>query len=199
MSRVRTNLSCGGPASFLSLVVEGSTRQSATAATRIAASAGSAAKTALAICSAVSMSMRSTPAGVSNATGPATSVTLAPASAAAEAIANPCRPDERLAITRTGSIGSCVGPAVTTMCLPLKSSLAAELRGRGTAGGGGGGDLSCIDGQRNRLEHAIEILQHFDGRDAHHPNVLTCQPIVSRDVSLGAIAAIVRFTIDFDS
>ena len=40
MSRVGTKLSLGGPSPFLSFVERGSTRQSATAATRIAASAG---------------------------------------------------------------------------------------------------------------------------------------------------------------
>ena len=39
----RHEISCGGPSPFLSLLGAGSTRQSATAATRIAASAGSAA------------------------------------------------------------------------------------------------------------------------------------------------------------
>ena len=53
MSRVGTNFSRGGPSPFLSLVGDGSTRQSATAATRTAASAGSAPKTASAIRSAV--------------------------------------------------------------------------------------------------------------------------------------------------
>ena len=33
-------------------------------------------------------------------------------------MAKPCLPEERLAITRTGSIGSWVGPAVTMTCLP---------------------------------------------------------------------------------
>ena len=51
-------------------------------------------------------------------TGPAISVTRAPAWAAAAAMAKPCLPDERLAITRTGSIGSWVGPAVIRTCLP---------------------------------------------------------------------------------
>ena len=102
----------------------------------------------------------------------AMSVTRAPASAAAAAIAKPWRPDERLAITRTGSIGSHVGPAVTRTCLPLKSSLAAELRGRGTAEGGGGGELSCIDCRRDGLEHTVEVLQHVDSRDAHDLNAL---------------------------
>ena len=64
MSRVGSELELGRAVAFLELVGEGSTRQSATAATRIAASAGSDVMTASAICSAVSTSTRSTPAGV---------------------------------------------------------------------------------------------------------------------------------------
>jgi hypothetical protein len=61
----------------------------------IAASQGRAVITASAICSAVSTSTRITPVGVFSATGAAPRVTLAPASAAAAAMAKPCRPDER--------------------------------------------------------------------------------------------------------
>ena len=46
------------------------------------------------------------PPGVGSATGPAIRVTRAPAFAAAAAMAKPCLPEERLAMTRTGSIGS---------------------------------------------------------------------------------------------
>ena len=73
--------------------------------------------------------MRVTPAGVSKATGPATKVTRAPASAAAAAMANPWRPEERLAMTRTGSIGSWVGPAVTRMWRPASPGYAAPAAG----------------------------------------------------------------------
>ena len=37
-------------------------------------------------------------------------------------MAKPCLPEERLAMTRTGSIGSWVGPAVTRMCLPFSAT-----------------------------------------------------------------------------
>ena len=73
-------------------------RQSATAATMIATSAGSAASTAASISRAVSTSIRVTPAGVGRCTGPATSVTRAPACAAAAAMAKPCLPEDRLAM-----------------------------------------------------------------------------------------------------
>ena len=73
-------------------------RQSATAATMTAASTGNAALTAAAISSALSTSIRSTPGGVASATGPETSVTRAPAAAAAAAIAKPCFPLDRLAM-----------------------------------------------------------------------------------------------------
>ena len=66
---------------------------------------------------AVPTSMRRTPRGVGRCTGPATSVTSAPASAAARAIAKPILPLERLVMPRTGSIGSKVGPAVISTAL----------------------------------------------------------------------------------
>src|SRR5690625_7735514 len=47
-------------------------------------------------------------------------VTLAPARAAASAIAKPILPEERLVITRTGSMASLVGPAVSKRLLPCK-------------------------------------------------------------------------------
>ena len=75
---------------------------------------GSAPRTASAISSAVVTFTRSTPPGVARLTGPATSRTRCPAAAAAAAIANPILPDERLLRYRTGSIGSRVGPAVTS-------------------------------------------------------------------------------------
>ena len=53
--------------------------------------------------------------------GPTTSVTAAPRSNASAATANPILPVERFPTKRTGSIGSHVGPAVTTMRLPARS------------------------------------------------------------------------------
>ena len=50
--------------------------------------------------------MRDTPRGVGSATGPATSVTSAPASCAARAIAKPILPLDRLVMPRTGSMAS---------------------------------------------------------------------------------------------
>ena len=73
-------------------------RQSATAAAKIATSAGSAASTAASISRAVSTCTVFTPAGSGNVTGPETSVTSAPAAAAARAMAWPCLPEERLAM-----------------------------------------------------------------------------------------------------
>ena len=61
-----------------------------------------------------------TPAGVGSDTGPLISVNSAPASRAARATAYPIRPELVLVITRTGSIGSSVGPAVTTTRLPAR-------------------------------------------------------------------------------
>ena len=62
--------------------------------------------------------MRRTPRGVDRCTGPATSVTSAPASRAARAIAKPILPLDRLVMPRTGSIGSKVGPAVMSTRWP---------------------------------------------------------------------------------
>ncbi len=70
------------------------------------------------ISAAVSTSRRSTPAGVARCTGPAMSVTSAPASRAASATAKPILPELRLLMNRTGSIGSRVGPAVTSTRRP---------------------------------------------------------------------------------
>ena len=54
-------------------------------------------------------------------------------------MAKPCLPDERLAITRTGSIGSWVGPAVTMTCLPASGPgppSAASIAARIASGSG---------------------------------------------------------------
>ena len=74
------------------------TRQSATAAAKIATSTGSARSTACSISRAVTTGTTVTPGGSGKFTGPLTSVTAAPARAAAAAMAWPCLPDERLAI-----------------------------------------------------------------------------------------------------
>ncbi len=74
-----------------------STRQSATAAAKTAASAGSAACTAPSISRAVSTFRTVTPSGSGAVAGPETSTTSAPRSRSAAAIAAPCRPEERFA------------------------------------------------------------------------------------------------------
>ena len=73
-------------------------RQSATAATKIAASAGRSCSTASRISRAVSTWIVVTPAGSGIVTGPETRRTSAPSLASAAAIAWPCLPDERLAM-----------------------------------------------------------------------------------------------------
>jgi hypothetical protein len=70
-------------------------RQSATAAAKMPASAGSAASTARSMPRAVSTCTVFTPGGSGKVTGPVTSVTSAPAAAAARAIAWPCLPEDR--------------------------------------------------------------------------------------------------------
>ena len=79
------------------------------------------------IAAAVTVSIRSTPYGVASADGPATIRTAAPRRHAARAIANPILPDERLVTNRTGSIGSCVGPAVTRTFSPARSCVESIL------------------------------------------------------------------------
>ena len=86
-----------------------------------ASASATASATAAAISLAVTAGTTSTPAGVDTAEGAAIRVTLAPRSRAASARAKPILPDERLVMTRTGSMGSCVPPAVTTMRRPARS------------------------------------------------------------------------------
>ncbi len=74
------------------------TRQSATAAAKIAISAGNAASTRCSMSRADSTRITVTPAGSRKSTGPETSVTSAPAACAAAAMAKPCLPEERLAM-----------------------------------------------------------------------------------------------------
>ena len=121
------NLRTGSPfLSFLILLASiRSTRQSATAAAAIKTSAGRDCWTAASISLAVSTQINCTPTGGGIETGPLTKTTSAPACAAARAIACPCLPDDRLAINRTGSIGSCVGPEVTMTFFPSRGRLFA--------------------------------------------------------------------------
>ena len=77
-----------------------------------------ASRVAASICAADSTSTRSIPGGVCRPTGPAISVTRAPARRAARATANPIFPELRFVRYRTGSIASRVGPAVTTTRRP---------------------------------------------------------------------------------
>ena len=89
MSGFSTRAMAGGPpAPFLILLVPSTSgRQSATAATQTAMSAGRAASQAASISRAVSTSTRRTPVGVGKAVGPLTRVTSAPRAARAAAMA----------------------------------------------------------------------------------------------------------------
>ena len=83
------------------------TRQSATAAVATKTDASPTHdKTAPCISAADCTSMRVTPRGVGKCTGPAITVTSAPASCAARAIAKPIFPLDKLVMPRTGSIAS---------------------------------------------------------------------------------------------
>ena len=107
------------PSFFIFCAATSAARQSATAAAAISTSAPcSAGCKAACICRADSTSTRATPCGVGRCTGPAISVTCAPARRAARAMAKPILPLERLVRPRTGSMASNVGPAVTTTRRP---------------------------------------------------------------------------------
>ena len=90
----------------------------------------SAASTALSIFSVVGACVTVTRGGRGTDSSPATRRTSAPASTKARAISMPIRPDERLVITRTGSSGSSVRPAVTTTRVPAKSGALPIGEGR---------------------------------------------------------------------
>ena len=122
MSGFSASVSCGAGCSPFFLIFRStnrSGRQSDTAAvaTKMSypATAGS---TASNICCALTTSMRVTWGGVGSDTGPATSMTSAPASCAARASAKPILPLDRLVMPRTGSMASKVGPAVISTRLP---------------------------------------------------------------------------------
>ena len=72
---------------------------------------------------AVSTSTRRTPGGAGSETLAATRVTSAPRRAARSARASPIRPEERLPMKRTGSIGSRVPPAETSTRRPSQGPI----------------------------------------------------------------------------
>ena len=69
-----------------------------------------------------------TPAGSGNAHRPADQRHPCARAERRCAIAWPCLPEERLAMKRTGSIGSCVGPEVTSTCRPASGPCAPRRR-----------------------------------------------------------------------
>src|SRR5258708_15159915 len=86
--------------------------------------------TARCISSAAPTLMMRTPDGGLTLVMPATHVTLAPRSCAAEASANPIRPEERFEMKRTGSIGSRVAPAVIRRRSPSISLVLTGFLGK---------------------------------------------------------------------
>ena len=112
-------------------------RQSATAAVAMKRScSGARGITASSICCAERTSTRVTPRGVGRCTGPATSVTSAPASRAARAIEKPILPLDRLVMPRTGSIASKVGPAVISRRRPARGFGASAATSSSTMASG---------------------------------------------------------------
>ncbi len=79
------------------------------------------ARTARCISSAVSTRTMPTPSGGATVLGTEDHRTSAPRDAASAATATPILPVERFPMKRTGSIGSWVGPAVTTIRTPSRS------------------------------------------------------------------------------
>ena len=100
-------------------------RKSATAAAITTASApGAAWPSARSRSAALSNPTRVTrprPGATAGVPGPARNVTSAPRATAAAASAAPILPDERFPMNRTSSMGSRVGPAVTTTRRPVRS------------------------------------------------------------------------------
>jgi hypothetical protein len=123
MSGFGTSDTSGGPSAFFSFdSTETSGRKSATAAALTMTSALAARSDTAALMSmAVLTGITSAPGGHGSSVGPATRVTFAPRRVAAAAIAYPIRPDDRLPMNLTGSIGSWVPPAVTSILVPSRS------------------------------------------------------------------------------
>ena len=125
MSGFSVNASSGGlpdPSFLILWSLAWAGRQSATAAVAMNTSAACACGSVAASMSCADRtSRRVTPRGVGRLTGPATSVTSAPASRAARAIAKPILPLDRLVMPRTGSMASNVGPAVISTRLPART------------------------------------------------------------------------------
>ena len=104
------------------------------------------------------------PAGSATSTFAAMSVTRAPRSSAASAIATPILPVERLPMKRTGSIGSRVPPAVTTTWRPARSASRAGSTSGGRAAGSGGTDRAIGDGRDDRVDDRRQLRQAPDAR-----------------------------------
>ena len=137
----------------------------------ISASApGSAASTASRIAAVVGASTSSASAGSGTEVMPWMSVTRAPRASAASAIATPMRPVERLPMKRTGSMGSAVPPAVTTICQSARSWVAG-WRGRASRWIGRP-DRGVTDGRYHRRDELGRLreaaLAHGPGRKWTH-------------------------------
>ena len=102
------------------------------------------------------------PGGSATSTFAATTVTRAPRSSAASAIAAPIRPVERLPMKRTGSIASRVPPAVTTTWRPVRSASRAGPTSGGRAAGSGARTADAADGRHDRVDDRPELGQPAD-------------------------------------
>ena len=77
---------------------------------------------ALYISSADLTCIQSIACGIASVVGPIIKVTMAPRLCSSLAMAIPIFPEEAFPINRTGSMASCVGPAVTKIFLPDSSA-----------------------------------------------------------------------------
>ena len=89
--------------------------------------------TACCISAVVSTRWAVRPGGSGRSVGPATRITSAPRAYAASASANPIRPLDGFVSTRTGSMCSRVGPAVTRTVFPRSRPPARSASSRSTA------------------------------------------------------------------
>ncbi len=80
-----------------------------------------------------------------------------------------------------------------------KSSLALSGGGGPPASAGGGGGVSArVQLGEDEPHHRIEIAEYVGGRDAQGRDALFGEPRVAPRIAFGAVAAVMRFAVDFD-
>ena len=183
MSGVGSRRSSGVPDSFFSLPsATAFGRKSATAAAITTTSASPAAEQRRRAASP-RRSRRARcrrPGGGGTVSGPRIRRTSAPRDDASAATATPILPVERFPMNRTGSIGSCVGPAVTSIRTPSRSCRRATARFDGSEdvlGLGEAAETLVAGGQRpddRTDEHGTALRERRDVRGASR-DAATCR------------------------